>query len=378
MTTADEQQGDAVYMHIPAVMKSRALVPIVVVLVTCIKVLLIPSYRSTDFDVHRNWLSVTRHLPSDQWYFYDANETTVHTLDYPPLFAFFELFWSSPHNFLTQFLLSHDDYLYECLALRPDHDNEPSAQCVVFQRATVILSDLIFLMGSHLASKAMEVVACRGRGRGRACNNDNVDHVSRYNTTMILLLLNPGLLWLDHVHFQYNGMLLGLLLGSMGCLVQAFFQQGTLLHANILGGAILFGLLVGMKHLYLTLAPLYFVYLLRHYCFVPRSHDNNKNNKSKTSSSSVYFSLPRLLLLGTVTLVVLVVPFVPFVSKEQLMQIMVRLFPFQRGLCHDYWAANVFSAMSSFMLGYHVHEKAIMTAIVPMTLLAPQSLGHAR
>jgi alpha-1,3-glucosyltransferase len=226
---------------------------------------LIPSYRSTDFDVHRNWLSVTRHLPSDQWYFYDANETTVHTLDYPPLFAFFELFWSSPHNFLTQFLLSHHYYNldHECLSLRPDHDNEPSAQCVVFQRVTVILSDLIFLMGSHLASKAMEVVACR---------DDNDDHhVSCYNTTMILLLLNPGLLWLDHVHFQYNGMLLGLLLGSMACLVQAFFQQGTLLlHANILGGAILFGLLVGMKHLYLTLAPLYFVYLLRHYCFVPR------------------------------------------------------------------------------------------------------------
>jgi alpha-1,3-glucosyltransferase len=34
--------------------------------------------------------------------------------------------------------------------------------------------------------------------------------------------------------------------------------------------------------------------------------------------------------------------------------------------------------MSSFMLGYHVHEKAIMTAIVPLTLLASNTRHMAR
>ena len=39
---------------------------------------------------------------------------------------------------------------------------------------------------------------------------------------------------------------------------------------------------------------------------------------------------------------------------------------------------QVFCSLSSFMLGYHVHEKAIMTAIIPMTLLATNTRHMAR
>jgi len=442
----------------PAPQHSLSIKPVILtfLLLSSIKWLLIPTYRSTDFDVHRNWLAITHNLPLSEWYFDDVNGTTVHTLDYPPLFAFFEAFLSN--NWMTASLLDSGRLDERCLRLLPDSDNDPSEACVKFHRATVILSDAVLFVGAYLATRSMSTLGETGCGRAPFF-------------TFLLIVTNPGLLMLDHVHFQYNGMLLGVLLLSVAFMIRgaspsssqrvendgSMRDEGKQRHWEILGAAT-FASLLAMKHLYLVLAPLYFFYLLRRHCFVVAGSSGGRND----SQPVITFSWSRLLALATVTLVCFVGPFVPFLMQSdpvgQMQQIMKRLFPFGRGLVHDYWAANiwalylfsgrvatfmirkapahirvlaeqiipfpepqpsfvalllllglwpggidmawkvgrwsltkplcnagkffvhavVFCSLSGFMLGYHVHEKAIMTAIIPLTLLATNTRHTAR
>lgn len=140
----------------------------------------------------------------------------------------------------------------------------------------------------------------------------------------ISILLSPGLLIIDHIHFQYNGFLYGILILS---LVLARKPSG------LLASGIIFAALLCLKHIYLYLAPAYFVYLLRAYCLGPRSiFDIGIFNCIKLGGS-----------IGAVA----ALAFGPFVYLEQIPQVMSRLFPFSRGLCHAYWAPNVW-AMYSF------------------------------
>eukprot|EP00929_Paragymnodinium_shiwhaense_P063625 TRINITY_DN31791_c0_g1_i2.p1 TRINITY_DN31791_c0_g1~~TRINITY_DN31791_c0_g1_i2.p1 ORF type:complete len:389 (+),score=24.71 TRINITY_DN31791_c0_g1_i2:85-1251(+) len=234
------------------------------------------------------------------------------------------------------------------------------------------------------------------------------------------------------------------------------------------------------------------VYLLRHYCWRGPSYPVDAVEDSANSEADAVededvvgnsantegrnyvggFSLTRFLTLGAVAIVVVASAFGPLLGAaalahgksaavEYLLQIKSRLFPFQRGLCHAYWAPNVWAAynivdkvltmtfskipqlrslvaasskasmtgglvevashavlpnilpsytfaltllamspvlvqvwrrpepksfihaavycqLCSFMLGYHVHEKAILMATVPLGLICTDTVVDAR
>ncbi|KAJ9575770.1 hypothetical protein L9F63_007416, partial [Diploptera punctata] len=366
------------------------------------------KFRSTDFEVHRNWLAITHSLPISKWY-YEA--TSEWTLDYPPLFAWFEFFLSQ----IAQF--------FDPAMLEVKNLNYASPATVLFQRLSVIVTDLLFAYGTQqcLHSSGIRKSSKWGSRWG-----------SPAAILQILLVGNTGLLLVDHIHFQYNGFLLGILLLSIARVLQGHYLMA----------AFWFAVLLNLKHIFMYVAPAYFVYLLRSYCF--------PGNHSGSSVQWKSFSPIRFAKLSLVVASVFLVSFGPFIVLNQLPQVFSRLFPFKRGLCHAYWAPNfwalyniadkvasiigrllgvgsdmpigvmtgglvqeykhvilpeitprftflctllsilpalvklwrspgnpyhfvrciVLCASGSFMFGWHVHEKAILLVIIPLSLMA--------
>ncbi|XP_027436155.1 probable dolichyl pyrophosphate Glc1Man9GlcNAc2 alpha-1,3-glucosyltransferase isoform X2 [Zalophus californianus] len=338
--------------------------------VTLLKCLLIPTYHSTDFEVHRNWLAITHSLPVSQWY-YEA--TSEWTLDYPPFFAWFE------------YALSHIAKYFDQEMLNVHNLNYSSSRTLLFQRFSVILTDELFVYAVHECCKCID-----GKKAGKELTEKPKFILS------VLLLWNFGLLIVDHIHFQYNGFLFGLMLLSIARLFQTTpnerVREGTwpfkvplavslLNHRNIIS----FDPQIPVRWVHpmeqFQLCPSYFpgTDCFPSFCSFIGSFPSlglelkllDPNKIPKASMTSGLVQQFQHTVLPSVT------PMATLICT--LMAILPSVFClwFKPQGPRGFLRCLILCALSSFLFGWHVHEKAILLAVLPMSLLSVGKAGDA-
>ncbi|XP_033176472.1 probable dolichyl pyrophosphate Glc1Man9GlcNAc2 alpha-1,3-glucosyltransferase isoform X3 [Bombus impatiens] len=303
----------------------------VLLLVSCLKVLLMPTYHSTDFEVHRNWLAITHSLPLKEWY---MNANSQWTLDYPPLFAWFEYF------------LSHIARLIDHNMLKVENLNYASSNTILFQRGTVIFLDLVYAYGVKEVGKVF-------------CTS-----FDEYVIFIVFSLCNMGLLLVDHVHFQYNGFLLGILLLAIAnvskinkqIISRLFPFKRGLVHAYWAANA--WALYIGID----KIASL----ILKQLGWLKVTRSAVMTGGLVQEQSFLVLPTPTPIVTFLLTIFTMMPALYYLLCKKEYMN------PKQFVRC------LVLCVLCSFMFGWHVHEKAILTAIIPLCVLAATDKNDAR
>lgn len=288
-----------------------------VLVAASVKYLLFPTVHSTDLDVHRHWKALTHSLPLKNWY---TDESSQWTLDYPPLFAYFEYFLACIANTINPAFVDLSDRSY------------PSESLRLYMRATVLATDLLFAPALYSFITAT---------------------AEFYQTPLtllpaLLMLFSPALFLVDNIHFQYNALPISLFLFTLTFLLR---RQQVL-------AATTFTLALNLKQTLLPLAPAVAIQLWR-----------NAAQQSSVHTSHplrTLFSLFLPTVAVSYTMLVIWFPFYKTGGRELIQQIASRLFPFHRGLLHAYWAPNIWAPYAALdltlaRLGFAPHASEVST-----------------
>lgn len=161
-----------------------------------------------DYEAQRHWMEITTRLPISRWYFYDLQWWG---LDYPPLTAY--------HSWLCGKIGSLIDPLWFALDVsRGSHD--PNLK--IFMRATVIVSEYLIYVPAV-------VMFTRRFSRLNGVSNWSA------SVALVAILMQPGTILIDHIHFQYNTVMLGFVVASMSAMVAGRYFWASAFFVAALG-----------------------------------------------------------------------------------------------------------------------------------------------
>lgn len=330
-----------------------------------------PTYG--DYEAQRHWMEITLALPPRLWYREcPGNNLAYWGLDYPPL--------SGYASYVAGVILGRIEP--SAVEFVSSHGYE-SATSRAAMRASVLAADLFVLFPA--------LVACSVAPWRRSDR-----HSKSQQPVLAFALSLPALVIIDHGHFQYNGVGLGLFVASATAMSRGMFA----------GGAALFCLSVYFKQMNLYLAPALAAYLL-----------SVMTRQGSFVSWLRFATKIGVAILGTTSAI-----FYPWLfPRFDIAHLMHRLFPVARGLFEDkvanFWCSmsilvkvkrlmsqeTLFMAcavctvaaslpfciavgarpsprqlllscagcsLAAYLFSYQVHEKQILIPLMPVALLA--------
>ncbi|XP_072245198.1 dolichyl pyrophosphate Man9GlcNAc2 alpha-1,3-glucosyltransferase [Leuresthes tenuis] len=322
-----------------------------------------------DYEAQRHWQEVTYNLPLQEWYFNTTdNDLNYWGLDYPPLTAYHSWICAYVAKMINpEWVELHRSRGYES----PVHK--------LFMRTTVLVADvLIYIPAVVLYSLCL-------------IDGSSTKKVS----TLLCILLYPGIILIDYGHFQYPLLSLGFTLWGVLALGLGWDALGSMA----------FSLALSYKQMELYHALPFFCYLL------------GKCIKVGLVGRGLFL----LVKIAATVLVTFSLCWLPFLSHpSQALQVVRRIFPVARGLFEDKVAntwcslntlikirsilssdsqlylsfaftllavlpssirlltrptflhfklALVNSSLAFFLFSFQVHEKSILLAALPVCLL---------
>ena len=179
-----------------------------------------------DFEAQRHWMEVTVNLPPTSWYKDGPdNDLLYWGLDYPPLSAYAS--WCVG-------MIARCTCCPNLVELHSSRGIE-TPLTRAFMRCSVLASDVLVFLPAALAAAA-------------AGTTDGTPRLAM----LLQIAAVPALVLIDHGHFQYNGVSLGLTIWAM---VAAMGGRPLI-------SAAAFSLALNFKQMSLYLAPAFFCYLL--------------------------------------------------------------------------------------------------------------------
>ncbi|XP_073213561.1 dolichyl pyrophosphate Man9GlcNAc2 alpha-1,3-glucosyltransferase isoform X2 [Lepidochelys kempii] len=282
-----------------------------------------------DYEAQRHWQEVTYNLPIKEWYFNTSdNNLQYWGLDYPPLTAY--------HSLLCAYVakLINPDWI--ALHTSRGYESQPHK---LFMRATVLIADLLVYI------PAVILYCC--------CLKET--STKKKIASALCILLYPGLILIDYGHFQYNSVSLGFALWG----VLSLSYDWDLL------GSLAFCLAINYKQMELYHSLPFFCYLLGK-CF----------QKGLTGKGLVL-----LIKIAFTVVASFAICWLPFCTEvEQILQVLRRLFPIDRGLFEDkvanIWCSlnvlikikNVLSPQTQLKLSFAFTFLTLLPACIKLTL----------